>query len=213
MYAEPPAEPRKAARADILVAFRNILAFENFVLLMGVIFCLQLVDRSFGPMLPLHLDNLGYGSVSLLSGVLFSVLALSGALGHQLAAMLLKRMSRADGHCGGRARRCRRVRAPLRPAPRCGLLVPAMALIGLSLGTALTAAFSAAGAVIPTTRTASSFGFLTSASLIGSAISPVLSGLVGVHSFRVVFVGGAIILGVLALAVRRVMVDRNLQIE
>jgi MFS family permease len=58
-----------------------------------------------------------------------------------------------------------------------------------------------------------SFGFLTSASLIGSAISPVLSGLVVGHSFRVVFVTGVITLSVLALAVRRVMVERELQIE
>ena len=40
-----------------------------------------------------------------------------------------------------------------------------------------------------------------------------LSGLAAARSFRIVFVGGAIILGVLALAVQRVMVDRNLQIE
>jgi MFS family permease len=93
------------------------------------------------------------------------------------------------------------------------LLLPAMAIIGLSLGTALTAAFSAAGAVIPEDAHGVSFGFLTSASLIGSAISPVLSGLVVGHSFRVVFVTAAITLAALAMAVRRVMVERAPTVE
>ena len=48
---------RSATRAREL---RNILAFENFLLLMVVIFGLQLVDRSFGPVLPLHVTQLGY---------------------------------------------------------------------------------------------------------------------------------------------------------
>jgi len=88
-----------------------------------------------------------------------------------------------------------------------------MAIIVLSLGTALTAAFSAAGAVIPEDAHGVSFGFLTSASLIGSAISPVLSGLVVGHSFRVVFVTAAITLAALAIAVRRVMVERTPTVE
>ena len=39
--------------------FRNVLAFENFLLLMAVIFGFQFVDRSFGPVLPLHVAALG----------------------------------------------------------------------------------------------------------------------------------------------------------
>ncbi len=42
------------------MTFRNILAFENFLLLMVVIFGLQVVDRSFGPVLLLHLSDIGY---------------------------------------------------------------------------------------------------------------------------------------------------------
>jgi MFS family permease len=88
-----------------------------------------------------------------------------------------------------------------------------MAGFGLAIGTAMTTAFAAAGSVVPTHSQSTSFGFLTSASLIGSATSPVLSGLLGVRSFRVVFVAGAVVLGVLAIAVRRVMVDRALAVD
>jgi MFS family permease len=76
----------------------------------------------------------------------------------------------------------------------------------------MTAAFSAAGAVIPREAHGASFGLLTSAALVGSALSPVLSGFVGMRSFRVVFLLGALVLATLALGVRRVMVDRDLAI-
>ena len=41
------------------ITFTNVLAFENFVLLMALIFGFQFVDRSLGPVLPLHLTTLG----------------------------------------------------------------------------------------------------------------------------------------------------------
>jgi MFS family permease len=213
MYREPPRISDADRSADTRVTFGNVLAFENFVLLMGVIFCLQLVDRSFGPILPLHLERLGYRDrVAIVSGVLFSVLAVAGALGHGLAATLLRRLS-ARAAIAAAALAGAAGLAAFAAGTSLWILVPSMALVGLGVGTALTAAFSAAGAVIPADAHGVSFGFLTSASLVGSAASPVLSGLVVGHSFTVVFVAGALTLTGLSLAVRRVMVDRNLHIE
>jgi MFS family permease len=211
MYVEPKRREFAVTRTGS-VRFGNVLAFENFVLLMAVIFCLQLVDRSFGPILTLHLEQLGYERLAIVSGVLFSVLAVSGALGHQLAATLLKTQS-PRGVIAGAALGGAAGMAVFAAAGTLWILLPAMAVIGLSLGTALTAAFSAAGAVIPDDAHGVSFGFLTSASLVGSALSPVLSGLVVGHSFRVVFVTAAITLAALAIAVRRVMVERASTLE
>ena len=53
----PRAGRRHAAEARI--TFRNVLALENFVLLIAVVFGLQFVDRSFGPVLPLYVAELG----------------------------------------------------------------------------------------------------------------------------------------------------------
>jgi MFS family permease len=89
------------------------------------------------------------------------------------------------------------------------LLIAPLAVFGLCLGTAITTAYAAGGAVIPRDAHATSFGFLTSASMTGVAISPVLSGLLGARSIRAVFIAGAVVLGVLAIVVRRVMVERN----
>src|SRR5205823_1882856 len=88
--------PSHAARKDESgppVTFRNVLAFENFLLMAAVIFGFQFVDRSFGPVLPLYVGELGTPAprVALLSGVLFSIAAGAGAIGHHFCARLLQR--------------------------------------------------------------------------------------------------------------------------
>lgn len=213
LYREPPHAVR-SARERRRTPFASILAFENFLLLMIVIFGLQLVDRSFGPILPLYLGEVGYSSadVPIVAGTLFSILALTTALGHHLSSRLLKR---------------RTPRAVLVSAVLIGgsaltlftlagglwLMGSTMAVVGLCIGTSMTTAFAAGGAVIPEEVHATAFGFLTFASLSGVAISPVLSGLVAAHSIRAVFISAVAVLLILALIVRRVMVERNPPIE
>jgi DHA1 family multidrug resistance protein-like MFS transporter len=213
LYVEPPRAGRAGERQERLT-FASVLAFENFLLLMLVIFGLQLVDRSFGPVLLLHLGQIGYSSAqaALTVGVLFSVLAFSGAFGNQLAAAVLTRASARVVIAG----------AVLVAAAAMGLfalgsttwmLAVTIGVFGAAVGTATTTAYTAAGSVIPRHAHGVGFGFLGSASLIGSAVSPVLSGLVAGNSIRVVFFSGVVALSTLALVVRRVMVERNLELE
>src|SRR6185312_10073052 len=93
MYKERRDEVEERPATEEHVNFSNVLAFENFLLLMLVIFALQVVDRSFGPVLLLHVTQIGYtpGRAEVLVGVLFSALALSAVVGHQLAAVVLRR--------------------------------------------------------------------------------------------------------------------------
>ncbi len=72
-----------------------------------------------------------------------------------------------------------------------------IAVFGAAIGTALTTTFTAAGSVVPREAHGVGFGFLSSASLIGSAISPMLSGLVAARSIQVVFLSGAAILALI----------------
>ena len=58
LYREPVRSPRPVSKRP-RVPFASILVFENFLVVMLVLFGLQLVDRSFGPVLALHLDQLG----------------------------------------------------------------------------------------------------------------------------------------------------------
>ena len=212
-YTEPGRAPHETA-ARQRVSFQDILSFENFVLLTGLILAVQTIERSFGPVIPLYAREIGIsgGRVELLSGLLFSSAAMTGALGHQLAGTLLRRMSP------------RAVLATSLPVAAAGLatfaavrsLVPLMAafgLFGLGAGTAMTAAFTAAGGVIPRHAHGASFGVLTSASLFGTSFGPVFGGLIAGRSIRAVFVVGAIGLGLMALVVRRVMVEPQPQVE
>ena len=214
LYKEPPRVAPATGATPERVDFRNILAFENFLLLMAVIFGLQLVDRSFGPVLPLYLEQLGYerDDVPVLAGVLFSVLALTGAAGNQLAAMTLRRFS-ARVTIASAAVGAAVALLAFAFVTATWALAAALAVFGLCIGASLTVAFTAGGSVIPLTAHGTAFGFLTGASLIGVAVSPVLSGLVGARSIRVVFVSGVVVLVALAFLVRRVMVERNLPLE
>ena len=198
-------------RADRQVTFRNVLAFENFLLLMVVIFGVQFVDRSFGPVLPLFVAELGAAParIALVSGLLFSVFAASAACGNKLCARWLRQWSprsviaAACGFAGAS------VGGYLVTESAWWLLVPT-ALFGVASGTAMTAAYTSASAVIPAGATGAGFGLLTTASLAGLALSPVINGFVGSASIRAVFVTDALILAALALIVKRLMITSPL---
>jgi MFS family permease len=209
LYHEPPVPSRAGDERGSRVTFRDILAFENFLLLMLVIFGLQFVDRSFGPVLPLYVGQLGFDArqVPVLSGILFSTLAFSAALGNQVAGRLLARAS-ARAVIAVAALVASGALAVFPARPPLALLIASMTVFGICIGTASTAAYTAAGSVIPTGVHATGFGFLTSASLIGLALSPIVSGLAGARSIGSVFVGGAVLLVLLAILVRRLMAEQ-----
>lgn len=194
----PKDEPR--------VTFSNVLAFENFLLLMALIFGFQFVDRSLGPVLPLHVSSIGVPDhrVALASGVIFSALACAAALGHHLCAKFLKRWG---------ARRTLTQASVIAAAGAAGMTVAgnvwlfgaAASVFGVGIGVAMTAAYTTAASAIPEAARAFGFGFLTSASLVGMAISPMVAGLLAHSGIRSVFVVDGAMLLIFGLAVRHVM--------
>jgi MFS family permease len=209
LYREPPRAPRTSEQKE-RTPFASILAFENFLLVMVLLFGLQLVDRSFGPVLPLHLGEIGYSAaeVPVVAGILFSVMAFTTALGNQLSSRLLRRHSPRVIIAWTVVVAAAALSGFLLSAALWLLIIP-LAVFGLCLGTAITTAYTAGGAVIPREVHGTAFGFLTTASMTGVAISPVMSGLLGARSIRSVFVAAIVVLGILAVVVRRVMVERN----
>ena len=151
-----------------------MLAFENFVLLMAVIFALQFVDRSFGPVLPLYVTELGTPAnrVPLIAGLLFSIGAGAGALGHHVCGRLLRlapaRMvigaSAAVGAFGALA---------YGVAGGTGLLFAGTPVFGLAIGVATTTGVHRGGGGDPASARGAGFGLLTTASLVGLALSPI----------------------------------------
>jgi MFS family permease len=206
MYDERAARAHAPAKpaAPRSVTFRNVLALENFLLMAAVIFGFQFVDRSFGPVLPLFVGELGTSAarVALVSGVLFSIIAGTGALGHHICARLLQR--RTASHlivwaCAGAA-----AGAALCVAARgTPWLFVAAPFFGLAIGVGTTAAYTGAAAVIPPNVRGTGFGMLTAASLVGLAVSPIVSGLLAASSRRAVFAVDVVFLAALATGVHR----------
>lgn len=209
LYREPRVERHATTTGKGPVSFRDLLAFENFLLLMLVIFVVQVVDRSFGPILPLFLGQVGVGAerVALLSGVLFSEAAFAAALGHHITGRLLKRATA----------RTLLVSAALVASvgalayalqPPVGVLLAVTPVFGIAVGVSMTTAYASAGGMIPKGAGGAGFGLLTTASLTGLAISPMLSGLLGATSIRAVFAIDALVMILLALWVHHTMVQR-----
>lgn len=205
-YKEQPRAARAAGPRAQKVSFRGVLAFEHFVLLMGVIFAFQFVDRSLGPILPLYLSEMGLpdSRIPLIAGIMFSVLAAMAALGHHLCGKLIRRHPPRTILLVGAGLTALSVVA-FALLPIVAVLMLAMALFGVAIGAVMTAIYTTAGTVVPDGARATGFGFLTSASLAGVAVSPIAAGFVASVSIRLVFVIDVIVLAIVAGLVVRMM--------
>jgi DHA1 family multidrug resistance protein-like MFS transporter len=208
MYHEPKTQPAKAVESTgkTRVTFRNVLAFQHFVLLMGVIFAVQFVDKSLGPILPLYIAELGVtpDRVPIVSGILFGVLAATASVGHHLTGKMLK--AHPPRTIIGVVSAIAGVAILLFVwQPSIAILIAAIAVFGVTVGIGMTAAYATAGGIIPHNARATGFGFLTSASLSGLALSPIASGFVAARSIRLVFAIDAVLLALIAAVVVRAM--------
>jgi MFS transporter, DHA1 family, multidrug resistance protein len=202
LYKEAPAATAEDGDPAERVTFRDMLSFENFIILMLVVFGLQFIDRSFGPILPLYLDHAGVpaGRISVIAGLIFSIAAGSGAIGNYIAGrLLLARRARSILAASALASMLASVLFAVEP-PVWAMLLAAV-VFGLGIGIAMTTAYAEAGKMIPAGSHGAGFGLLTTASLTGLALSPVFGGLLGATSMNAVFVANAVGLAVLAIVV------------
>ena len=205
----PSRSVNTAAEASQRLTFDTGAGFQQFVLLMGVIFGLQLVDRSFGPVLPLYLDQLGVPQdrIALAAGVLFSTVAAAGAAGNLMTQRLLGRFA-PHALLRWTALAAAAGLLPFVFSLPLPVLLVASAVFGVAIGVAMTASFTAAGHVIPEQSRSTGFSLLTSASLVGLSVSPIASGVLARISIRSVFIVGVITLAVLSAMVSYVLRDR-----
>jgi DHA1 family multidrug resistance protein-like MFS transporter len=217
VYHEPSRTSTRAGAAQVSdagrVSFRDVLAFEHFILVFAIIFATQFVDRSLGPILPLYIAQIGVPDdrVPLISGVLFAVLAATAALGHHWCGKLLRRhpprMVIAIGAGAAGLGLLLFVSGSFvsTNSPLVPLLVAAVALFGVAVGAAMTAAYTTAGTIIPAAARATGFGILSSASLTAMAVAPFASGFIAARSIRLVFWIDTVMLALVSLLVVRSM--------
>jgi len=204
VYQDPPI--KRAAHTDRggWEVFSHLMRLPGFVLALFVIFGLQTVDRSFGPVLPLFVAQVGVEPqrIPIVSGILFSLGAVSAAFGSQLAARLLKHRSAKRVIVSGTATAAVAL-VMIVVAPTLWIVGASMVAVGLAIGVATTTIYSVAGSLLPADAHATGFGVMTTASLIGLAVSPVVAGFIGGSGLRIVFVADVILLVVLAVLVAR----------
>ena len=200
-----PLDARAASKArGGWEVFSQLIRLPGFLLALFVIFGLQTVDRSFGPVLPLFVSQVGVDGdrIPLVAGVLFSLGAISAAAGSQLAPRLLERRTPRWVIMGGSLTAAIALSAIVL-APSVWILAIAIVIAGTAMGSSTTAIYSVAGGLLPPDAHSTGFGFMTTASLLGLAVSPVAAGLIGSAGLRIVFIADVFLLAILAGLVRR----------
>ena len=200
-------EPREGGARRHVRGGRAVLShlfrLPGFLLALVVIFGLQTVDRSFGPVLPLYVAQVGVPvtRIPIVTGILFSLGAISAAFGHHLAGQLLQRRAARTVIVTGTLLAAGAV-AIIVVAPSLYVVGAAMMVFGISVGASTTTIYAVAGSSLPPDAHATGFGVMTTASLLGLAVSPVVAGFIGGTGLRLVFVADVVLLiivGVLVL--------------
>jgi MFS family permease len=209
-YQEPRdgGAPRKVRGGRAVLS--HLFRLPGFILALAVIFGLQTVDRSFGPVLPLYVAQVGVPvfRIPIVTGILFSLGAISAAFGHHLAGKLMQRRSARGVIVTGTFLAATAV-AIIVIAPSLYFVGAAMMLFGISVGVSTTTIYAVAGSSLPPDAHATGFGVMTTASLLGLAVSPVIAGFIGGTGLRLVFVADVVLLIAVGLLVLRGLHSRS----
>ncbi len=193
-----PPELRRAP-----ATWRELRAVPALLTAAAVVFGLQLVDRSFGPVLPLYLGEVGIATarIPFLTGIIFTLVATAAAVGNQFTGRLI-----AASPVGSVVTACAAVAAVGALVFAFGSSVPMMLIaapvFGAAMGIATTAVYTHVAHRVDADSRAAAFGYLQMAYLLGLAVSPVIAGFIGAWSMRAVFVADAIGLASVAWLVR-----------
>lgn len=182
----------------------SYLRTSEYLIPMLILFSIQMTDRTYTPVVPLFLEQLGTpeSRLTMLAGAVFS----SAALGEAFSAWLSGRLA---------SRVKIRKLLFIRLALGMGFLTP-MALattaavfffwrvaLAFVAGGILTLAYAAAGDVIPGEERGSGYSLLSSTLMLGGSCGPVVAGLIAGIGLRTVFAFNVAVYAVLFLAVTR----------
>jgi DHA1 family multidrug resistance protein-like MFS transporter len=185
-------EPARKTKKKEGGGFAAVMAVPGLLTLLAILFTVNFIGRSFTPILPMHMQDLGVQAPRLASatGILISVYSIAAAA----SATLLGRASRS------RSPRHLLLLTLLGGAP----IVAGMALVpsyrgflalailaGLVGGGTLTLCYTIGGLMVPDHIRTTAFGFFSGAALFGGAISPSIAGLIAQANFRGIYLVGA----------------------
>ncbi|MEX2147505.1 MAG: MFS transporter [Candidatus Rokuibacteriota bacterium] len=182
-----PVEPGEVKAAARTTPLRDFVRYPHFVTAMFMLVVAQFIDRGLGLMIPLHIAHLpDVTAIAATSGAIISVAAVGAAVSASVAARL------ADVMPVGRLLFIELVAG--------GLLCGAMALaegwitllvlrtlVALCLGGALTLAYALGGTLVPAESRGAAFGWLALGVQIGTAASPLVTGVLAALSLSAAY--------------------------
>ncbi len=191
LYKDPDAVAAGAlsARRDRSISFRQAASIPSFGVMLSVLFFVNFVERSFAPVIPLFVLNLGtsLSNAARTAGLIISL----GLLAEAVSAMILgNRMRKESGRglllwrLGAGAMIC----IPMGLVWTTGQLLMLRLALGLLAGGCMVVIYTLGSLVIPKETRATSFSFLASSGLLGAAIGPVVAGLLAHLSLRAIFI-------------------------
>jgi MFS transporter, DHA1 family, multidrug resistance protein len=190
------AEPVRAPEVEN-AGFRFWRRPEYFTALM-ILFFVNMADRTFGPIMPLFLAELGTSRTSLemATGVLISAAAFGEAFSSWLSGRLATRMS-LRFLITWRLILSIVVLLPMVVVRTPGQFSVLRVMLALLAGGTLTLALSAAHHVIPSEHRGTGFALLSGTSMLGGAAGPILAGAIAGASIRGIFVANTVVYGLM----------------
>ncbi len=193
---------REAKTKPRRISFRTATTLPSFGTMLAVMFSVNFVERSFGPVIPLYILSLGtdMAHAAKTAGLIVSLGLLAEAvsatfMGNRLRKvparkLLLWRLSGGILAC-----------LPMGLVWSTTQLMVLRLLLGLLAGGCVVVIYTLGSQVIPVETRATSFSFLSSAGLLGASIGPIAAGLLTYFSMRAVFFfNGLAFLALLILA-------------
>lgn len=185
LYREEGVAGERARKQSL--SFRGLLALPGFVWLMLILLFGQLVDRGFGPIMPLFIHELDPGlPVASTAGFVVSI-------GSFVSAVAASQVGRISTRFDTRVLLVVSLviglvaTAPLVLVDHVWQLIAFRVLFGLAAGTTATLAYASATRVVPVAARATAFGFLGSATSFATALGPFGAGTLATISLRAVF--------------------------
>lgn len=170
------------------ITFRQATAIPSFWVMVSVLFFVNFVERSFAPVIPLYVLALGtsLSHVAKTAGLIISL----GLLAEAVSALILgSRLKKGSPRriilwrlAAGAA-----ICLPMGWVASTGQLLVLRLALGLLAGGCMVVIYTLASKVIPKETRGTSFSFLASAALMGSAVGPIAAGFLTYLDIRATF--------------------------
>lgn len=169
-------------------ADRSFMRRPEFVTTLLILFFVNMADRTFGPILPLFLEELGTPSQRLaaVAGILISLAAAGESLSAWLSGKLASRF-RLRHLIMGRLVLSVVALVPMVFVQSTATFSVLRIALALLAGGMLTLALTEASHIIPQEHRGAGFGLLSGTSMLGGAAGPLLSGMIAGYGIRHVF--------------------------